>query len=172
MKIISIIVIQLSFLVFSHINCVKAIELNRKVLESIYGFTLNYATSLNLCCRKFSHITDDTFLDLKNIQNLILASNVLTYLDSTMFPSSLSKLVVLELYSNELTLIDAFTFRQLVNLKTLRLYNNKITSIDRSIFFGLFNLETVYMRTNPISEILPSYVKRLCSTNPKCTIYL
>jgi len=153
-------------------SSIDATELNRTVLESVYGFTLNFTRSLNLCCKKFTSIQSDTFLGLDKVENLVLASNSLTRLDASTFPKSLSNLVVLDLYTNELEYIHPLAFKQLTALKSLRLYNNKLTSIDRTTFIGLFNLNAVYLRTNPIASILPTYVKRLCSTNSKCTIYL
>jgi hypothetical protein len=147
-------------------------ELNRQVLESIYGFTLNLTRSLNLCCKKFTSIQNDTFLGLSLVENLVLASNSLTHLESSTFPKNFYTLIVLDLYTNEIVYIHSLAFKNLINLKSLRLYNNRLTSIERTIFSGLLKLEAVYLRSNPISSILPDYVKRLCSTNLKCTIYL
>jgi len=54
----------------------------------------------------------------------------------------------------------------------LRLNDNLINWIDAGVFVGMVNLERVYLANNIISKQQPSYVKKLCSSNPKCTIYL
>jgi len=80
-----------------------------------------------------------------------------------------------ELYlsSNQISKInDPSTFNSLINLKILSLENNQLVSLNQSIFVGLQNLEEVYLGSNPISQKQPSFVRSLCSTNPKCKIYL
>ena len=64
----------------------------------------------------------------------------------------------------------------------LKLYEKNISNIKIAVIFaqvshvvplkGLTNLEYVNLANNPISSIQPSYVKQLCSTNPKCKIFL
>ena len=164
-----IVLIQICLLLPHHI--IDSTELNRKVLDSLYGFTLSYASSLNLCCKEFTTIHNNTFTGLANVQILVLAANHLTRLDSSTF-TGLTSLTKLELYSNNLTRLEADTFSALTKLQTLSLHMNQLTAIDRQVFIGLINLNAVYLRSNPISTILPSYVTKLCSTNPKCTIYL
>jgi len=60
----------------------------------------------------------------------------------------------------------------LSQLQYLWLNSNNLISLDRNIFLGLLNLEEVYLESNPISIMQPSYVKQLCLTNPRCTIYI
>jgi Leucine-rich repeat (LRR) protein len=79
---------------------------------------------------------------------------------------------VLRLDSNQLISLDASIFTGLSQIQELRLENNNLISLDRNIFLGLLNLEKVYLGSNPISMLQPSFVKQLCSTNPRCTIYI
>jgi len=60
----------------------------------------------------------------------------------------------------------------LSQLQFLYLESNRLATLDRNIFTGLLNLLVVYLNSNPISILQPSYVKQLCSTNPRCTIYV
>ena len=78
----------------------------------------------------------------------------------------------LVLTRNKLTQIEASIFSRMTQLSVLDLSNNNLISIERQSFLGTLNLEEVYLGNNPISSILPSYVKRLCSTNPKCRILI
>jgi Leucine-rich repeat (LRR) protein len=73
---------------------------------------------------------------------------------------------------NRLTSLDASIFNGLSQLQYLELSYNNLISLDRNIFLGLLNLVEVYLESNPISLLQPSYVKQLCSTNPRCTIYI
>ena len=74
------------------------------------------------------------------------------------------------LNSRQITSISTGTFTGLSQLQVLWLNNNNLISLDRNIFIGLLNLEIVNLRSNPISILQLSYVKQLCSTNPRCTI--
>jgi Leucine-rich repeat (LRR) protein len=86
--------------------------------------------------------------------------------------TGLSQLKQLSLQSNQLNSIEASILNGLSQLQYLELSYNNLISLDRNIFVGLLNLEEVYLGSNPISQLQPSYVKQLCSTNPWCTIYI
>jgi len=84
----------------------------------------------------------------------------------------LYQLQFLSLFSNHLTSLEAPIFNELSQLKYLDLSYNNLILIDRNIFTGLLYLEYVNLESNPISILRPSFVKQLCSTNPRCTIYV
>lgn len=60
----------------------------------------------------------------------------------------------------------------MTNLRALYLRSNELISIDRLVFVGLIQLDEVYLGSNPISNLFPSLVLKLCSTNPNGEIYL
>lgn len=93
-------------------------------------------------------IDNNTFVGLINLNELYLSSNQLIQID------------------------DASTFNSLINLKIFSMDNNQLKSLNQNVFVGLENLESVYLGNNPISTKHPDYVRSLCLTNPKCTIYI
>ena len=124
----------------------NAVVLNRNQLASWYPNYLT-STSFDFYNRQITSISTGTFTGLSQLQEL-------------------------NLQSNQLTSLDASIFNGLSQLQRLYLHYNNLISLDRNIFIGLLNLETVYLGSNPISLLQPSYVKQLCSTNPRCTIYV
>ena len=147
-----------------------SVVLDRDQLAAWYPDYLT-DTLFYLAGRQITSISTGTFTGLTQLQRLNLFNNLLTSLDASIF-NGLSQLRVLELTANQLTSLDAFIFNGLTQLQQLWLQNNNIISLDRNIFVGLLNLEEVYLGSNPISQLQPSYVKQLCSTNPWCTIYI
>jgi Leucine-rich repeat (LRR) protein len=73
--------------------------------------------------------------------------------------------------SNQLTSLDAPILNGLTQLEELDLTKNNFIFIQRDVFKGLLNLQYVFVGSNPISILHPLYVKQLCSTNPRCTIF-
>ena len=101
------------------------------------------------------------FKTLVNLKELHLQLNQLKYLDHTLF-ANLANLEIIHLDYNQIKYLDCSIFSHLFKLKLLRLNDNDLVSIER----------LVYLSQNPITRILPNYVKRLCSTNLKCKIFI
>ena len=78
----------------------------------------------------------------------------------------------LRLDYNSVTSLSGELLSSMKKMRVLYLGNNAIVAIDRLVFVGLINLELVYMMNNPISDLMPSLVERLCSTNYKCKIFM
>ena len=125
----------------------QAVILNRGYLEYWYP-SFKTTTKIDLTQYDIDSIDPNTFTDLLNLNELYLGNNLLTNID------------------------NSTTFSGLNNLKILNLSNNQLVLLSKNIFDGLLNLESVYLSQNPISKTQPAYVLSLCSTNPKCKIYL
>ncbi|XP_072013590.1 uncharacterized protein [Amphiura filiformis] len=69
----------------------------------------------------------------------------------------------LELQDNKLNRIPAYSFIELVDLKTLDLYANNISEIEDEGFAGLRNLTRLDLRFNKLHTIKKSYFKHLIS---------
>ena len=130
-----------------HVSFLTAVILNRGYLEYWYP-SYETATKIDLTQYDIDSIDPNTFAQLVNLNELYLGNNLINNID------------------------NASTFDSLINLRVLSLSNNQLVSLNQNIFYGLTNLESVYLDRNPISLKQPSYVISLCSTNPKCKIYL
>ena len=140
---------------FPSLNSLIWVDIAYKQIESIENST-------------FVADEDQTFL---NLERLWIFNNKLTLLDDMIF-SGLANLYELDISFNSLTHLSANIFAHLNRLQTLDLQGNQLTSIDRQVFVGLVNLGSVFLGLNPISYTQASFVKQLCSSNSKCTIYL
>ena len=132
-------------------------------LKELWYFSASY--------NQISYIHPDMFSGLTKLSTLYFEGNQLTTLDSSLF-SKLNLLFLLRLDGNQLTSLDDVIFSQNKQMWTLMLQDNNISQIDPNVFVGLDNLEKVYLGSNPISLKQPDFVKKLCSTNPKCKIIL
>jgi hypothetical protein len=84
----------------------------------------------------------------------------------------LTSLQILDLFSNQITSIDANTFKGSFYLKYLNLESNQIISFDRNALEGFYYLEKVCWAQNPILILVSSSIYYVCDGNPKCTVYL
>ena len=89
------------------------------------------------------------------------------------FNSSGSLTNVLSIYLgyNYLTSLDGSVFSSLTKLKSIDLSYNNISSIASSVFSSLTSLESVWLISNPIVSNNITYVRNLCSSNNKCTLW-
>ncbi len=156
--------------IFDSVNLIKSINLDRNQLQTWYP---NYNTDIwiDLAYKRVTSISNDTFAGMNNLQRLWFFNNQLTSLDKFTF-AGLKSLQEIDLGYNQITHLDEGSFGYLTNLQIIDLQGNSISSIDRQTFVGLNNLGSVYLGSNPISMIQQSYVKQLCASNSKCTIYL
>jgi Leucine-rich repeat (LRR) protein len=126
---------------------VESVILNRGWLAYWYPSYLT-ATKIDLSRYDIDTIDTNTFVDLTYLNELYLGFNQVMKID------------------------DASTFHSLKNLQVLSIESNQLVSLNQSLFVGLENLEKVFLGQNPISSKNPNFVRSLCETNPKCTIYL
>ncbi len=129
--------------------------------DAFWFFYLNH--------RQITSISAGTFTGLTNLRQLVLDFNQLTTLPSSIF-YGLRDLEVLWLQNNQLTTLHPSIFSGLYRLKELDLSWNQITTFDRNIFSGLIKLEIVDVRGNRYGPWDWDYIRKLCSTNPLCTI--
>ncbi|XP_055372009.1 metacaspase-2-like isoform X2 [Condylostylus longicornis] len=130
-------------------NSIATIDLD------IFEFTQNIIF-LDLSKNQISDIKPQHFSCLKKLQQLNLSSNNLYYLNELIFQCTIN-LQSLDLSNNKLSAVIedniGGTFKFLKNLKTLNLYNNNIRIINQKAFNGLQNLQELNLNGNNISTI-------------------
>lgn len=102
---------------------------------------------LDLRGNRLTRLSNDTFLDQDQLQNI--------YLDGNMISS-----------------IELGTFNNLTSLKYITLSNNNITDLDSSTFAGCNNLESIYLANNPFHDSNSGNLQSICpNTAPNCMVY-
>ena len=161
---------NLPFLTFSGSN------LSEKLNQMIFA-DLKMVETLNMDKFRIEKLeSEDLFAKMKNLKNLALYLNTLTFINDTIFKNlynvvslrlSSSKienidanafehlylLQNLELDDNNLTRLEAVTFRNLKKLTKLELQDNKLKVIEAKLFENLTKLEELNLRTNQLETI-------------------
>ena len=103
---------------------------------------------LNLENNLISFIESHSFLDLINLETLILSLNKLSNFNDTFIFSPLSSLKYLNLSSNQIELIQTHLFKDLFKLETLDLSLNRIRLIQSFGLNHLLNLRNLHLNEN------------------------
>ena len=98
-------------------------------------------------------IRNFTFKYAENLEVLILSSNSVCDLELNAFKGNLTRLNIIELDKNKLTILAKDQFFSVQNLQTLNLAQNRISLIETSSFNGLNNLVNLYLDTNLLTII-------------------
>lgn len=109
---------------------------------------------LNMGKNLISTIFHDNLLGLKNLEQLILTSNKLTYIEDEAFADQ-THLLTLVLENNLLGSLYAEWFQGLDALVELNLAYNRIHNIPASVFLHLQSLERLDLTGNRISTVNP-----------------
>jgi Leucine-rich repeat (LRR) protein len=101
----------------------------------------------------------------KNITRLVFRNTNLSSINNSDF-KCLSKLEMIDLSLNEISVIDADVFKNLTELNELLLINNKITKVDHNSFCGLSKLILLDLQINLITSLpenicFPTQIKYL-----------
>jgi Leucine-rich repeat (LRR) protein len=132
---------NLRILYFDHNELDKIERLNLISLESLEYF--------NLHSNEISVIEDNLFFNLKSLETLILSNNKINLANNTeILFSALTNIILLDLSSNCIELIQRNTFSNLLKLELLDLSNNKIRLIKENLFNGLISLRDLYINKN------------------------
>lgn len=79
--------------------------------------------------------------------------------------NGLTKLIELQLSSNQFKDLDENIFNGLVSLERLYLFSNKISKLNKEIFKDLKNLRQLYLYSNMLTSIEPTTINRLSKLN-------
>ncbi|XP_047472312.1 leucine-rich repeat neuronal protein 1-like [Penaeus chinensis] len=109
---------------------------------------------LNMAKNAISTIFHDNLLGLKNLEQLVLFGNKLTYIEDKAFADQ-THLLTLVLENNLLGSLYAEWFRGLDSLVELNLAYNRIHNIPASVFLHLHSLERLDLTGNRISTVNP-----------------
>ncbi|XP_018322078.1 chaoptin-like [Agrilus planipennis] len=119
---------------------------------------------LSLDNNKFVTISSSAFDFLKHLNYLNLEFNRLKLLPSSLFKTSVHKLLREVRFSyNDISILQTNTFKQLPNLEVILFPNNKIQTIQTSSFDDLPKLTHVILSNNLISKIETSAFANLPS---------
>ena len=99
-----------------------------------------------------SHIEDGTFMEMEELNRLILLKNNLSHLFKGTL-QGLTKLTKLWLSGNQISEIDDGAFTDLRSLKYMRIRSNCIARLRKKTFTGLRNLLKLELQNNIISVI-------------------
>ncbi|XP_057660617.1 chaoptin-like [Diorhabda carinulata] len=126
--------VKLNYEIFDRLKNLKWLCLDHNNIDVIYpsSLLLSELVYLNL-----------EFNKIRKLPKTFLKSNVH------------GKLQDIRLSHNELTVIEADTFRSLANLEIIFLCNNKIRYIRKNAFFNLPKLTTIILSHNELTDISP-----------------
>ena len=134
------------------------------VLENGIFEPLSHLKSINLGFNLISSIANDLFRNNRELNRIILKSNVLVNVNEAAF-SGLTHLETLDLSYNHISKLET-EFSNCPNLKTIFLNNNEIQQIVSSrTFTQLGNLTNLDLNSNKIQEIYFECSKTLCYLN-------
>ncbi|CAI9733149.1 homolog 2 slit-like isoform X1 [Octopus vulgaris] len=105
---------------------------------------------LDLKNNKITHIEDNAFSNLNNLQELILTANKLTKVSAATF-KGLTNLRILNLPFNRIGCVSNDTFNSLTNLRFLSLFDNEIRCIMEGSFNKLHYMSTLNLMSNPFN---------------------
>lgn len=97
-------------------------------------------------------LTGDVCRDLKNLKSIIAYGTGIKSIASETFKSC-HGLIELEIWSNEIEVLPAFTFQHLLSLRKLNLNYNNIKDIHSKAFDRLDKLEELELRSNDLTYI-------------------
>jgi Leucine-rich repeat (LRR) protein len=107
---------------------------------------------LNLSDNRLEFIKSHHFVDLSNLEELFLRSNQISSINANSF-RFLSKLLTLDLGNNCLFALDSALFRSLGRVSVLILDGNVIKTLDSNVFSDLVSLDSLTLSSNKIFMI-------------------
>lgn len=130
-------------------------NLDDKYLEKLYyGRNFPYLSTLSIFCSSANIKLEKKLFDgLRMLQKLIIYQNEnLGIIDADAF-SNLIELQELHLSESCIEFIDKTMFSYLINLKNLSLCRNQIESIEEDSFSNLHNLENLNLCSNQLRSL-------------------
>ena len=163
--------------VFDSCVSLQTLFMSNSHIVYLFESTFNVTTKLrllNLCCNNISSLPMSIFTPLFSLEYLNLAYNSLGQLpsltpcvklafleinDNMLSHSSfynlrsLSRLKMLTMQNNNITVIPRNAFKRLKMLRVFMLYSNLITGLDAGVFKSLKSLQILSLSNNYISNI-------------------
>ena len=149
--------------IFDSCLSLQTLFMSNNHIVYLFQSTYNVTTKLrllNLCCNNISSLPMSIFKPLFSLEYLNLAYNSLGQLPSL---TSCAKLVFLEINDNMLSHSSFYNLRSLSRLKMLIMQNNNITVIPRNAFNKLTMLRIFMLYSNSIKSLDAGVFKSLKS---------
>lgn len=136
----------------------RALYLHHNQISQVAELSLSALSRLaviDLSHNQLSALPARAFRELTELRQLYLQNNSLTVLPPELF-ASLSKLFVLNLSHNELTTdsLTSETFADLIRMVILDLGSNRLRVINGSVFQSQYSLQVISLNDNEIEQIL------------------
>ena len=109
-------------------------------------------TMLKLSNKNITHLNEDTFENLTQLETLSLCVNQLTILPPKIF-ENLTQLKKLWLWGNKLTSLPPTLFKNLTQLEQLSLCVNQVTTLPPKIFENLTQLKKLWLFGNQLTNL-------------------
>lgn len=119
---------------------------------------------VNITLLKIAHnkelvsIRNDTFdLKFSGLLKLVIRWNKIERIDPFTFDGGLylQSLKILNLANNKISVLPAYSFINLVNLRELYLHNNQFQTLENKVFYKLPKLEKLHIFATPLETIMP-----------------
>lgn len=136
---------------FPNLQSLLTTDHNFSTFESKFEFNQNLR-ALNFSRNGIKHLANDTFSNVKMLENLNLEGNSLKQLDSNIFAAN-KNLEELNLSKNKLSELPEQIFWENAKIKKLWINDNQIAKLSSKLFSNLTELEEIDMHENQIEEI-------------------
>ncbi|XP_061122331.1 toll-like receptor 22 [Syngnathus typhle] len=138
------------------------LQLRRNKLRLLNGGLLRLCSSvteLDLADNRMKDVLNGSFGALKNLKRLTLSQNSLSSVPPAV--RNLSRLLELDLSSNNISTLTCEDFADLGKLRILGLYQNYISTLHQCVFKGLGKLEVLKLQTNRITQLASAFKRYL-----------
>ncbi|XP_051910426.1 toll-like receptor 22 [Hippocampus zosterae] len=122
-----------------------------QLLDSTLLRLCSSVTELDLANNRMRNIFSDAFRALHGLKSLTLSQNRLSSVPPAV--RNLTRLLELDLSSNNISSLGCEDFAELRKLRVLGLYRNYISTINLCVFKDLTNLQVLKLQTNRITKL-------------------
>ncbi|XP_077480672.1 toll-like receptor 22 [Stigmatopora argus] len=144
------------------IPTLNKLQLRRNKLRRVDAGLLRACPSvaeLDLAENHIYHISVDSFAVFLGLKILTLSQNRLSSVPPAV--RNLTRLLELDLSSNNISSLGCQDLARLGKLQTLGLYQNKIVMLKQCVFEGLTNLQVLKLQANQITKLNSAFEKTL-----------
>nr|WHT11148.1 toll like receptor 22 [Oostethus manadensis] len=132
---------------------------NLKLVDSGLLRLCSSVTELDLAQNLIQGISDDSFRAIQGLKSLSLSRNKLPLVPPAI--RNLTRLLELDLSSNNITSLGCHDFAGLGKLRVLSLYQNFITTVKQCVFKDLRRLQVLKIQTNQITRLNDAFKRYL-----------
>ncbi|CAL8363716.1 unnamed protein product [Arctogadus glacialis] len=115
-----------------------------------------YLKILDLGMNEITHISENSFQSLRQLNTLVMKSNCLTSVPNAVRKSKISKL---DLSCNNINVLGCDDFANMIHLRDLYLNNNPLLALNDCVFKDLFNLNKLMLQNSSIDQLNGAFKK-------------